>query len=234
MTLENEAIVVNDWDKSARIWRSQLGSFRPVIKHHIAQYVLRHQLPQNSVVLDIQSGNTTDQNLPQYIVARTNKIILVDSSSQMLESGIQPLKKKFKQEKTPIPAIESYLCSFPQENLPIDTQSIDIALCIFGARYWEDQPENAIKEIARVTKSKGLIIIIDFLGTLVNIANQREFNPNFIQNLLQYYKCNTEVTDIMDSSNTPLTSLQTIMFKLGLSFMTTQNIKMQGVFGQKM
>ncbi len=130
------------WDGETGYWRSQ-GRLPP-IKRTIEAVLRMAGLNSKKLILELASGVAPGDYYPSEISAR--QIVSLDLSSGMLqlnETGARiqgDARRRF---------------------LPFKNKVFDMASCIFGMRYFENQ-EEVLLEMLRVLKPGGILFICDF------------------------------------------------------------------------
>jgi len=103
-------------------------------------------------ILDIATG-TADFAI-EAMRLKPEKIIGIDISEQMLEIGRKKIGKLNFSDKISLMRENSEQMSFPDS-------TFDVAICSFGVRNFQSLT-NGLREIRRVLKHKGIIIILEF------------------------------------------------------------------------
>lgn len=101
---------------------------------------------ENCLVLDLASG-TGDS--AKELLKRGGKVIAVDISYEMLKVAKKKLKNQI------------FICCASSYQLPFADESFDAVTCAFGIRNMHDT-EKALKEIHRVIKREGRVVILEF------------------------------------------------------------------------
>jgi demethylmenaquinone methyltransferase/2-methoxy-6-polyprenyl-1,4-benzoquinol methylase len=103
-------------------------------------------------ILDIATG-TGDLAI---LSAKANpkKVVGIDISEEMLNIGIQKVKKNNLDKLIELKVADS-------EDLPYEDNSFDLAMVAFGVRNFENL-EKGLSEIKRVLKEGGLLIVLEF------------------------------------------------------------------------
>jgi SAM-dependent methyltransferase len=128
------------------------------------------KIKEGDVVLDLGSGAGFDCFLASKKVGETGKVIGVDMTQEMIE------KAKSIAEKNNYKNVEFRLGEI--ENLPIDDNSIDVAISNCVINLVPDK-EKAFKEIHRVLKSGGKIYLSDIV-LLGNLSEELKSNEELL------------------------------------------------------
>lgn len=104
------------------------------------------------VILDIATG-TADFAIAT-LRLHPNKVVGIDISEKMLRIGREKLKKKKFENRI-------QLLKYDSENLPFEDSSYDAVTVAFGVRNFENL-QKGLKEIHRVLKTKGVVLILEF------------------------------------------------------------------------
>lgn len=104
-------------------------------------------------ILDVATG-TADLTLELNRQLNPTKIIGMDLSNEMLEIGRDKVAKKGLEDKVRLDQGDS-------ENLQYEDQTFDVVTVAFGVRNFENL-SRGLKEIHRVLKSKGQIVVLEF------------------------------------------------------------------------
>lgn len=131
-------------------------------------YILKNTNIMKSHILDVASG-TGDMTI---ILAKhflQSNIIGLDLSQEMLNIA----QKKILNKKL---TNRIKLIKGDVENIPMDSNTVDVVTIIFGIRNFENI-ESSLNEIYRILKPKGLILILEF----------SQINNLFINSLYKIY-----------------------------------------------
>lgn len=124
-------------------------------------------------VLDLCAG-THDLGLECLKQFPKAKIVAADFSMEMLKKGQEKLAKLNKTD-----AIHA-ICA-DALNLPVQDKSFDVVLCAYGVRNFDDT-EKGLKEMYRVLKPGGQMIVLEFFRPTKKIA--QFFNKTYGQYVL--------------------------------------------------
>lgn len=105
------------------------------------------------VILDVATG-TADVALEAAKQLDADRIIGIDISNEMLEIGRTKVKKRGLDTLITLEEGDS-------ENLPFEDNTFDAITVAFGVRNFENL-ENGLKEMYRVTKPGGKVVILEF------------------------------------------------------------------------
>ena len=108
---------------------------------------------QPKIILDVATG-TGDLAFAAQKRLNPEKIIGLDLSNGMLEVGREKISKRNLQDKLEFIQGDS-------ENLPFENDSFDAVMVSFGVRNFENL-NKGLKEIFRVIKSDGKIVVLEF------------------------------------------------------------------------
>lgn len=128
------------------------------------------KIKEGDIVLDLGSGAGFDCFLASKKVGDTGKVIGVDMTEEMIE------KAKNNAEKNGYKNVEFKLGEI--ENLPIDDNSIDVAISNCVINLVPDK-EKAFKEIYRVLKKDGKIYLSDIV-LLENLSDELKNNEELL------------------------------------------------------
>ena len=103
-------------------------------------------------ILDIATGTGDLAILSSKV--KPQKIVGIDISEEMLNIGIEKVKKKKLNNLIEMRVADS-------EDLPLEDNSFDLAMVAFGVRNFENL-EKGLSEIKRVLKKDGVLIILEF------------------------------------------------------------------------
>lgn len=104
-------------------------------------------------LLDVAAG-TADFSILANKILQPKKIVGIDISEEMLNIGKEKVKKKKLTEKIDLQLADS-------ENLPFETSSFDAVTSAYGVRNFEHL-DVGLKEMCRVLKENGKVVILDF------------------------------------------------------------------------
>jgi len=110
--------------------------------------------PSRARVLDLGAGTGDFAHAWLNEHSDTDMLVLADFAEPML---------KLARQKLPISATISMVCCDALQ-LPWSTATFDVVLCAFGVRNFANL-ETGLKEIARVTKPGGHVVILEFCST---------------------------------------------------------------------
>ena len=138
-----------------------------------------HRIIKRNAIIKCQSGNLLDLaagtgDLAIYyrkLFGDNNKITLADPNSEMLDYAKIRLGKKSINKN--VEFVTTYA-----EKLPFQDNSFDNIAIGFGFRNFTDRPK-ALKEIKRVLRQKGRLIIIDFskpVNSIIRVLNNFYMN----------------------------------------------------------
>lgn len=148
--------VRNYWEPKATVWHTH-ENLTPylvgLIRESISPYI--QGLEKKARVLDIASGANPFDYLPEEIKPN---VTALDVSKTALT--FNPSRYK--------------VIADARKDLPFQTNSFDLVICIFGMRYFENQ-EHVVSEMMRVLKPQGTFLIIDFVNAQ-NLAVVRSFD----------------------------------------------------------
>lgn len=108
---------------------------------------------QPKIILDVATG-TGDLAFAAQKKINPEKIIGLDLSNGMLQVGREKISKRNLQDKLEFIQGDS-------ENLPFENDSFDAVMVSFGVRNFENL-NKGLKEIFRVVKSDGKIVVLEF------------------------------------------------------------------------
>jgi demethylmenaquinone methyltransferase/2-methoxy-6-polyprenyl-1,4-benzoquinol methylase len=116
--------------------------------------LLKHLPTKESInALDLATG-TGDVALTLVKDSRIKKITGIDLSKAMVDIGIEKVKKKGLDKKI-------FLMLGDGVNIPAGDKVFDLTTISFGIRNFSD-PEKSLRDIHRVLKSDGLLMIMEF------------------------------------------------------------------------
>ncbi|MFW5707591.1 MAG: bifunctional demethylmenaquinone methyltransferase/2-methoxy-6-polyprenyl-1,4-benzoquinol methylase UbiE [Bacteroidota bacterium] len=121
-----------------RLWRRKL-------RRRLSQY-------QPATILDVATG-TADLAI-ELVKLNPQKIVGVDIAETMLAMGNKKIERKNLQHIITLQQADS-------EDLPFDSNSFDAATISYGVRNFET-PQKGLKEIHRVLKPGGVLLILEF------------------------------------------------------------------------
>lgn len=159
----------------------------------------------NDYVLDCASGTGDLAIKFKQRVGAEGKVIASDFNNDMLNIA----KEKFDSGLYNIEVLQA-----DAQNLPFDDNSFDVCSIGFGIRN-VDSPETCIKEMARVVKSGGKVVILEFgqpkgffkyfyaiynktiLPLMAKLIANNEFAYNYLTDTASKFPCCDEFLDIM-------------------------------------
>ncbi len=141
-----------------------------------------HRIIKRNAMKQCESGNLLDLaagtgDLTIYfrkLYGENNKITLADPNTEMLDYAKSRLEKK--SIKNNVDFVTTHA-----ENLPFPDNSFYNVVIGFGLRNFTDRPK-ALKEVNRVLKENGKLIIIDFSKPVNPIINS--FNNFYLSNIV--------------------------------------------------
>lgn len=134
--------VGSDWDQLRKVLKDDLLRSRAI----------EHLVPRELTVADIGTGTGI---LAMQLVSLNAKVIAVDRSASMIKAARKSLPRDALQR------IDLRLGD--ASRLPIEDDSVDAAFAHMVLHYLS-RPLDAIREMARITKPGGKVIIIDFIS----------------------------------------------------------------------
>ncbi|MEI6089262.1 MAG: bifunctional demethylmenaquinone methyltransferase/2-methoxy-6-polyprenyl-1,4-benzoquinol methylase UbiE [bacterium] len=162
----------------------------------------------NDKVLDCASGTGDLAIKFKQKVGTSGKVIASDYNNDMLNIA----KEKFKKWEYDIDVLQA-----DAQNLPFEDDSFDVCSIGFGIRN-VDSPEICIKEMARVVKSGGKVVILEFgqpkgffkylyaiynktiLPLMAKIIANNGFAYDYLTDTASKFPCREEFLDIMRKS----------------------------------
>lgn len=162
----------------------------------------------NDNVLDCASGTGDLAIKFKQKVGNSGKVIASDYNNDMLNIA----KEKFKNGGYEIEALQA-----DAQNLPFEDNSFDVCSIGFGIRN-VDSPEICVKEMARVVKSGGKVVILEFgqpkgffkyfyaiynktiLPMMARIIANNEYAYSYLTDTASKFPCREEFLDIMRKS----------------------------------
>jgi len=118
-------------------------------RREVLKIIKKHK-PES--ILDIATGTGDLAILSSKV--KPKKIVGIDISEEMLNVGIEKVKKKKLDKLIEMRVADS-------EDLPLDDNSFDLAMVAFGVRNFENL-EKGLSEIKRVLKKDGILIVLEF------------------------------------------------------------------------
>lgn len=110
---------------------------------------------QSSIVLDLAVGTADSASV---LMKKGAKVLGIDISFEMLKTGTEKIKTKF---NATLQNASFYPINASAYQLPLKDASVDAVTCAFGIRNMHDT-EYALKEIYRVLKKGGRVVILEF------------------------------------------------------------------------
>lgn len=134
--------------KNARAWEDLIRSAPESYKSWLESEInyLKENVPKDASVLDVACGGG---RILEELYDITENLIGIDHDEEAVKIAKENLKDK--------PNVKILLAS--AEKLPFENNSFDIALCIGSLTNFGDKKIPALREIKRVTKERGFMII---------------------------------------------------------------------------
>lgn len=160
--------MTSETDQHQRIYQTQADAYDRLIRaedadQHLESYLRQSFRFQDAAVADIGAGTG---RLSRWVAADVAQLHLSDAAAPMLEVARERLEALGVLDKASLEVADA-------RALPLEDQSVDIAMAgwVYGHfRYWMPQGwkevvDDAIREMERVTRPGGAMIIIETLGT---------------------------------------------------------------------
>ncbi|MBR1626284.1 MAG: bifunctional demethylmenaquinone methyltransferase/2-methoxy-6-polyprenyl-1,4-benzoquinol methylase UbiE [Bacteroidales bacterium] len=111
-------------------------------------------------ILDVATG-TGDLAIEILKQNKTNSIVGIDLSGQMLKIGKDKIRKYISENFSENVAIHTDLMIANVENMPFEDSSFNAVTCAFGVRNFNNLKQG-LKECFRILKNNGQIVILEF------------------------------------------------------------------------
>lgn len=157
----------------------RIKAYQPLYEnYYLAKPIMQAVAPNEApLVLDVATGTC---RLPGALARHRHfqgMVIGVDLSRQMLSHGVHRIAKEMYHNR-------AYLMHCPAERLPFPDNTFDVVTCLEALEFMV-RPRAAIREIVRVTRPGGLILLTNRRGRDAKLMPGKAWSPEKAQQIYQ-------------------------------------------------